>query len=154
MQILIANYQHCLCIQARLTECCDDRARGLFRLRFLKIAPYPYLSSIGQTLFASFIYLNLAFYQSQYQLPEPSLKSLVSVILLAVLGSSLAFSSFNWLLKNSKPSIVATYAYVNPIVSLFAAYFFLNETITLIQFLYTIMILLSVYLTIRMRDNI
>ncbi len=36
---------------------------------------------------------------------------------LVVFGSLLAFSAYAWLLRNARTSLVATYAYVNPVVA-------------------------------------
>ena len=39
---------------------------------------------------------------------------------LVVFGSLLAFSAYAWLLRNAQVSLVATYAYVNPVVAVLA----------------------------------
>lgn len=49
---------------------------------------------------------------------------------LIVFGSLAAFTAYIWLLKNTKTSLVATYAYVNPVVAVGLGWFFLNEPIT------------------------
>ena len=46
-----------------------------------------------------------------------STRSLVAILYLVVFGSLIAYSSYIWLLKVSKPSNVATYAYVNPVIA-------------------------------------
>jgi drug/metabolite transporter (DMT)-like permease len=35
-----------------------------------------------------------------------------------VFGSLLAYSAFGWLLRNARPSLATSYAYVNPLVAL------------------------------------
>lgn len=54
----------------------------------------------------------------------------VSMILLIVFGSIVAFTSFNYLLRIVSPEKVATSTYVNPIIALFLGWFFLNETVS------------------------
>jgi len=49
---------------------------------------------------------------------------------LVVVGSVLAFSAYAWLLKNVRISVVATYAFVNPIVAVALGAVFLGEPIT------------------------
>lgn len=49
---------------------------------------------------------------------------------LIVFGSLAAFTAYIWLLKNTKTSLVATYAYVNPVVAVGLGWFFLSEPIT------------------------
>jgi len=49
---------------------------------------------------------------------------------LVLFGSVLAFTSYVWLLANAPVSLVATYAYVNPIVAVFLGWLILAEPIT------------------------
>ncbi|GAB2729560.1 drug/metabolite exporter YedA [Nocardioides pakistanensis] len=50
---------------------------------------------------------------------------------LVVFGSMLAFTSYVWLLANAPISLVATYAYVNPVVAVFLGWLILSEPVTL-----------------------
>ena len=45
-------------------------------------------------------------------------------------GSMLAFSAYVWLLANAPIGLVATYAYVNPVVAVFLGWLILAEPIT------------------------
>jgi drug/metabolite transporter (DMT)-like permease len=49
---------------------------------------------------------------------------------LVVIGSVVAFSAYVWLLANAPIGLVATYAYVNPIVAVFLGWLILSEPIT------------------------
>lgn len=49
---------------------------------------------------------------------------------LVVFGSALAFSAYVWLLANAPIGLVATYAYVNPVVAVFLGWLILSEPIT------------------------
>jgi len=49
---------------------------------------------------------------------------------LVVFGSMLAFSAYVWLLANAPIGLVATYAYVNPVVAVFLGWLILAEPIT------------------------
>lgn len=60
---------------------------------------------------------------------EVSARSLAGLIYLITIGSIIGFGSYIWLLQNAPISLVATYAYVNPIVAVILGYFFLNETL-------------------------
>jgi drug/metabolite transporter (DMT)-like permease len=55
---------------------------------------------------------------------------LLAFAFLVVFGSLLAFSAYAWLLKNVRLSLVATYAFVNPVVAVALGAFFLGEPIT------------------------
>jgi len=54
----------------------------------------------------------------------------ISMILLILFGSIVAFTSFNYLLKTVSPEKVATSTYVNPIIALLLGWYFLNEQLT------------------------
>ena len=45
-------------------------------------------------------------------------------------GSLIAFSAYAWLIKNVRISVVATYAFVNPVVAVVLGAIFLGEAIT------------------------
>jgi drug/metabolite transporter (DMT)-like permease len=49
---------------------------------------------------------------------------------LVVLGSVVAFSTYVWLIANAPISLVATYAYVNPVIAVLLGWLVLGETIT------------------------
>ena len=49
---------------------------------------------------------------------------------LVVFGSVVAFTSYVWLLANAPISLVATYAYVNPVVAVFLGWLILSEAVT------------------------
>lgn len=50
---------------------------------------------------------------------------------LVVFGSMLAFTAYVWLLANAPISLVATYAYVNPVIAVFLGWLILDEAVTL-----------------------
>jgi drug/metabolite transporter (DMT)-like permease len=58
-----------------------------------------------------------------------STASLVALAYLVVVGSWIAFSSYLWLLRNARTSLVSTYAYVNPAVAVFLGWLFLGEPV-------------------------
>jgi len=69
----------------------------------------------------------------------------ISMLLLIVFGSIVAFTSFNYLLKVVSPEKVATSTYVNPIIALFLGWYFLNENITLQSIIAAVILLTGVY---------
>jgi drug/metabolite transporter (DMT)-like permease len=58
-----------------------------------------------------------------------TLKPLLAFAYLVVGGSLIAFSAYAWLLKNVRISLVATYAFVNPVVAVALGTLFLGESI-------------------------
>ncbi|HET8777271.1 MAG TPA: EamA family transporter, partial [Candidatus Limnocylindria bacterium] len=59
-----------------------------------------------------------------------STESLVALAYLVVFGSIIAFTAYTWLLANVPVSVVATYAYVNPVVAVALGALILSEPIT------------------------
>ena len=55
---------------------------------------------------------------------------LLAFAYLIVFGSLAAFSAYAWLIKNVRISVVATYAFVNPVVAVVLGAIFLGEAIT------------------------
>jgi drug/metabolite transporter (DMT)-like permease len=67
---------------------------------------------------------------SQIRLEEFSSRSLLAFVYLILFGSVLAFSAYAWLLRVARTSLVATYAYVNPVVAVALGWAVLGEAIT------------------------
>jgi drug/metabolite transporter (DMT)-like permease len=58
-------------------------------------------------------------------------EAVAAVAYLVVFGTLLGFSAYVWLLRVAPTSLVATYAYVNPIVAVFLGWTLLGEEISL-----------------------
>ena len=59
-----------------------------------------------------------------------SANSLLAMAYLVLFGSLVAFTAYSWLLQNAPVSLVATYAYVNPVVAVLLGALVLAEPIT------------------------
>ena len=68
-----------------------------------------------------------------------------SMLLLILLGSIVAFTAFNYLLKVVSPEKVATSSYVNPIIAMILGWYFLQEEITLQSIIAALVLLTGVY---------
>jgi len=67
---------------------------------------------------------------SSFKLSEVSDNSWWGLLYLIVFGSLIAFTAYSWLLKNVPPAMVATYAYVNPIIAVFLGWLIAGESFT------------------------
>jgi drug/metabolite transporter (DMT)-like permease len=56
--------------------------------------------------------------------------SLLALLYLITIGSWVGYTSYVWLLRNARTSLVSTYAYVNPVVAVFLGWMILDETVT------------------------
>jgi drug/metabolite transporter (DMT)-like permease len=63
------------------------------------------------------------------------MESLLALGYLITIGSWVGYTSYVWLLRNARTSLVSTYAYVNPVVAVFLGWLILDETITLRTFI-------------------
>ncbi len=61
---------------------------------------------------------------------EVSANSWFAVAYLIVFGSLIGFTAYSWLLKNAEPAMVATYAYVNPVIAVFLGWLIAGESFT------------------------
>ena len=84
-------------------------------------------------------------------LGDVSLRSWLSLLYLAVMGSIVAFSAYIWLLRKVRPAAVGTYAYVNPVVALFLGWWLANEAFTRPMLAGTVIIVAGVVLVQRGR---
>jgi drug/metabolite transporter (DMT)-like permease len=60
-----------------------------------------------------------------------SARSLGGFVYLVLFGSLVAFSAYTWLLRNARTSLVATYAYANPVVAVTLGWAVLGESVGL-----------------------
>ncbi len=68
-----------------------------------------------------------------------------SMLGLVIFGSIIAFTAFNYLLKEVSPEKVATSTYVNPIIALILGWWVLNEQITTQSIIAAVILLTGVY---------
>jgi len=76
-----------------------------------------------------------------------SLKSLLAVLYLIVVGAWVAYSCYVWLLRVAPTPLVSTFSYVNPVVAIFLGYVFASEPISLRTGVAAAIILLAVVIT-------
>ena len=67
---------------------------------------------------------------SRFNISEVSNNSWLGLLYLIVFGSLIAFTAYIWLMKNTLPAMVATYAYVNPIIAVFLGWLIAGESFT------------------------
>lgn len=84
---------------------------------------------------------------------EITLRSTLALVYLIVFGSLVAFSAYAWLLRNAQTSLVATYAYVNPVVAVVLGWLVLGETVSARTLVAGALILGAVALTVSARSR-
>jgi drug/metabolite transporter (DMT)-like permease len=85
----------------------------------------------------------------QWHWGEISTRSWVAWTYLVLIGSVVAFSAYVWVLQAAPISLVATYAYVNPVVAVFLGWLVLAEPVTPVVAVSGAVVLASVALVVR-----
>lgn len=68
---------------------------------------------------------------SKFNVADVSANSWLGFVYLIIFGSIISFTAYSWLLKVAPPSLVATYAYVNPVVAVFLGWIIAGESLTM-----------------------
>jgi drug/metabolite transporter (DMT)-like permease len=93
----------------------------------------PLVATGGQMLAGAVILIVVATVKGEvsgFRLDAVSPESLAAFVYLTVIGSLVAFTAYVWLLRVAPLPLIATYAYVNPIVAVFLGAIVLQEPIT------------------------
>jgi drug/metabolite transporter (DMT)-like permease len=93
----------------------------------------PFVATVWEMLGGSVVLLSAGLLRGEasgLNIGTVSMRSWVALGYLVVFGSLLAFTAYVWLLKNAPISLVATYAYVNPVVAVILGALLLAEPVT------------------------
>jgi drug/metabolite transporter (DMT)-like permease len=80
---------------------------------------------------------------------DASPKAWLAVVYLAIMGSIVAFTAYNWLLRNARPVVATSYAYVNPIVAVLLGAALWGEPLGVTTVVANVMIVGAVMLALR-----
>lgn len=75
-----------------------------------------------------------------------SSNSIFALFYLIIFGSLIGFTAYSWLLKNAQPAMVATYAYVNPVIAVILGWSVAGESLTAQMLIGAFVIVASVVL--------
>lgn len=101
---------------------------------------YQMLAGGFMLLMASYLFGEIWSFPSEWSQPVQ-----ISMILLIIFGSIIAFTAFNYLLRSVSPEKVATSTYVNPIIAMALGWYYLNEQITEQSIIAACILLIGVY---------
>jgi drug/metabolite transporter (DMT)-like permease len=101
---------------------------------------YQMITGGSMLLIASLVFGETWTLPSQWSQPVQ-----ISMILLVLFGSIVAFTSFNYLLRVVSPEKVATSTYVNPVIAMLLGWYLLNEQITAQSIIAAVVLLTGVY---------
>lgn len=100
---------------------------------YSKRAQYPKSRALGtgmEMIVAGAVLITLGLVMgeaSHFAIGATSAKSWMSLLYLTTFGSIIAYTAYVWLLKAVSPTLVSTYAFVNPVVAVFLGWAFASE---------------------------
>ncbi|MBC7903193.1 MAG: EamA family transporter [Gemmatimonadaceae bacterium] len=109
-----------------------------------------------QMITAGFLSLVVGFVigeHHRFSFDQLTRESVFAVIYLITFGSLIGYMSYVWLLSVRPPSLVGTYAYVNPVVAVFLGWLIADEIITRQQIIALIVILAGVIMVGLFKDR-
>jgi drug/metabolite transporter (DMT)-like permease len=80
-----------------------------------------------------------------------SLRSVLAMLYLSLIGSLVSFSAYVWLLRHTTPARATSYAYVNPVVAVILGWAFAGEPVTIRMIAATTIIVLAVVVITSLR---
>lgn len=108
-------------------------AAGSLYSRVAKLPSAPFMAISLQMLTGGMLCLVFGLLSGEWEqlhLLQISMRSALSLSYLIIFGSIIGFSAYIWLLKAANPTVVSTYAYVNPIVAVILGWALAGERMT------------------------
>ncbi|TSA30668.1 MAG: multidrug DMT transporter permease [Ignavibacteriales bacterium] len=119
---------------------------GTLYSKYKKISVHPLMSAAMQMIIAGVIITTLGLILGEGSRLHFTNSSFYSYLYLVIVGSLAGYSSYVYAVAHLPVSLVATYAYVNPIIALFLGWLVLDEKISLWVILAAVVILIGVTL--------
>ncbi len=110
--------------------------------------PIGLMASATQMLIGGLVLLLMSALQSETWPQQISQKSWGAMLFLIVLGSLVAYSAYQYLLKTVRPLVASSNTFVNPVVAFTVGIWFANEHVTTIEFIALAVILVGVFLVL------
>jgi drug/metabolite transporter (DMT)-like permease len=110
--------------------------------------PSGLMAPAAQMLTGGIALLVMSFFQGESWPAHITAKSWGAVLFLIVLGSLVAYSAYQYLLKTVRPLVASSNTFVNPIVAFGAGIWFANEHVTGAELLALMIILVGVFLVL------
>ena len=115
--------------------------------------PAGLMGAASQMLCGGLIALGLSVLFGEALPTHVSQKSWLAILFLVVLGSLVAYSAFQYLLKTVRPLVASSNTFVNPIVAFAVGIWLANETVTANEYTALGIILIGVYLILSNTSN-
>jgi drug/metabolite transporter (DMT)-like permease len=109
---------------------------SLFSAHGARLPKDPFVTTGMQMLCGSVVLAIAAVVSGELAAFRPaavSTNSIIASIYLTAVGSLVAFTAFAWVLRHAPLPLIATYAFVNPVIAVFLGWALLSETVAPIQ---------------------
>ncbi|MDI1298095.1 drug/metabolite exporter YedA [Methylotenera sp.] len=110
--------------------------------------PTGLMASAAQMLAGGVVLLCVSAFQGESWPQYISAKSWGAMLFLVVLGSIVAYSAYQYLLKTVRPLVASSNTFVNPVVAFIAGIWFANEHVTTNEYIALAIILVGVFLVL------
>ncbi len=118
--------------------------------------PSGMMASAAQMFTGGLVVLLVSLLSGERMPADPSIKAVGAMAYLAVFGSLLGYTAYTYLLKNVRPALATSYAYVNPVLAVLLGVWLAGEKITMMTAAAMPIILAGVVLVImaqRKQEN-
>jgi len=115
--------------------------------------PKGLMASAVQMLVGGVVLLLVSTFQGETWPQNISTKSWGAMLFLVVLGSLVAYSAYQYLLKTVRPLVASSNTFVNPVVAFVAGIWLANEQVTTNEYLALAVILVGVFLVLSVKND-
>jgi drug/metabolite transporter (DMT)-like permease len=115
--------------------------------------PSGLMASASQMLAGGVVLLGMSAFQNESWPQHISTKSWGAMLFLVVLGSIVAYSAYQYLLKTVRPLVASSNTFVNPVVAFIVGILFANEHIDTNEYIALAIILVGVFLVLSESGN-
>lgn len=119
-------------------------AIGTVYSKYHKLNVHPLANAATQMVIAGIFQTIVGFTIGEAERFSFTQNGVFALVYLAVLGSLIAYGAYIYAIEHLPISFVTTYAYVNPVIALFAGWFILDENLSADIILATIVVLFGV----------
>lgn len=117
---------------------------GTVYSKYKKIGVHPLMGAAVQMLIAGAAQTLLGLFLGEASHVSFHSEGIASILYLIIAGSIFGYGSYIYAIEHLPLSLVATYAYINPVIALFLGWLVLNETMNLTIIVAAIIIILGV----------
>ena len=131
-------------------------AGSLFSANRARLPKDPFLTTGMQMLAGSTVLAAASLLSGElrsFQVESVTTNSLIAVVYLTVVGSLVAFTAYAWVLRHAPLPLIATYAFVNPVVAVFLGWLILQEQVSPRQVIAGAVIVVGVGLIVAARSR-